>query len=65
MSSERDRSDDNPKSYILHVRMDEDTLKKLDECAAILKTSRSQAVRIAIYYLGEHNLNETNLGEVK
>lgn len=39
---------DMPKDYMLRVRMDKDTLKKLDECAEELKMSRSETVRNSI-----------------
>jgi len=47
----RGRPTDSPKTLLLRVRMDSTTLKKLDECTAILSVSRSQAVREAIKYL--------------
>lgn len=45
------RPSDNPKNYMLRVRMDEETLQKLDNCAMMLEMSRSQAVRMAIRLL--------------
>lgn len=57
-NKKRGRPTDSPKNHMLCVRMDADTLKKLDECAAILKTSRSQAVRMAIRYLKARNGGE-------
>lgn len=47
-------SDDGPKDKLLQIRMDEKTLKKLDECATIMETSRSHAVRVAINRLNEY-----------
>ena len=48
------RPTESPKDYMLRVRMDQETLKKLDECAATMETSRSHAVRIAINRLEEY-----------
>lgn len=39
---------DNPKDYMLRVRMDEKTLSKLDTVCEIEKLSRSEAVRKGI-----------------
>ena len=39
---------DNPKDYMLRVRLDKDTLEKLDECCAIDQTTRSDIVRKGI-----------------
>lgn len=38
----------NAKDYMLRVRMNEDTLQKLDECCKIKKQSRSEIVRECI-----------------
>lgn len=42
----------NPKDYMLRVRMDEKTLEKLDACCKAEKASRSEIVRKGIneYY---------------
>lgn len=53
-TSKMGRPTDSPKDYMLRVRLDEKTLKKLDECASIMETSRSHAVRIAINRLEEY-----------
>lgn len=39
---------ENPKDYMLRVRMDEETLKQLDECCSALNASRSEIVRKGI-----------------
>ncbi len=39
---------DNPKDYMLRVRLDESTLKELDECCEYNKCSRSEFVRTCI-----------------
>lgn len=39
---------ENPKDYMLRVRMDEKTLQQLDECCEELKMSRSEVVRKGI-----------------
>ena len=39
---------DNPKDYMLRVRMDQGTLKQLDECCEAEKLSRSEIVRRGI-----------------
>lgn len=39
---------ENPKDYMLRVRMDEETLKQLDECCAAENLSRSEIVRKGI-----------------
>lgn len=39
---------DNPKDYILRVRLDEHTLGKLDECCAETGLNRSEIVRKGI-----------------
>ena len=36
---------ENPKDYILRVRMDEQTLQQLDECCEAENLSRSEVVR--------------------
>lgn len=37
-----------PKSYMLRVRMDEETLRQLDECCKALGLSRSEVTRKGI-----------------
>ncbi len=39
---------DNPKNYMLRVRMDEQTLEKLDKCCEVENLSRSEVVRNGI-----------------
>ena len=39
---------ENSKDYMLRVRMNKDTLEKLDECCEIKKTNRSEIVRECI-----------------
>lgn len=39
---------DNSKDYMLRVRMNKDTLYKLDECCKIKKNTRSEIVRECI-----------------
>ena len=39
---------ENPKDVMIRVRMDEETTKKLDQCAKVLKTSKSEIVRMGI-----------------
>ena len=39
---------DNPKEYMLRVRLDSDTLSRLDEICDIRKSSRSEIVRDCI-----------------
>ncbi len=48
------RPTDSPKDYMLRVRMDEQTLQKLDDCATAMGTNRSHAVRVAINRLEEY-----------
>ena len=38
----------NPKSETLRIRVDSDTIKKLDECSLALDTNRSDVVRKGI-----------------
>ena len=42
------RLTDKPKDYMLRVRMDEETVKNLDECVEKLKLDRSKVVRKGI-----------------
>ena len=39
---------ENPKDYMLRVRMDEQTLQQLDECCGAENLSRSEVVRKGI-----------------
>jgi predicted transcriptional regulator len=39
---------DNPKTETLRVRVDKETVKKLDDCASELETTRSEIVRKGI-----------------
>ena len=39
---------ENPKDYMLRVRMDEQTLQQLDECCEAVNISRSEVVRKGI-----------------
>ena len=39
---------DNPKDTMIRVRMDKGTVKKLDECAEALETTRSDIIRKGI-----------------
>jgi len=43
------RPTDNPKTFMLRVKMDKDTLNKLDECVEIENTNRSEFVRRSIH----------------
>ncbi len=40
---------DNPKDYMLRVRLDSKTLEKLDKVCNTKKKSRSEIVRLGIY----------------
>ena len=42
------RPTDSPKTFMLRVKMDKDTLEQLDECCKIQKTNRSEFVRKSI-----------------
>lgn len=42
---------ENPKDYMLRVRMDEETLRQLDECCKALGMSRSEVARKGIEVL--------------
>lgn len=39
---------ENPKDTMIRVRMDAETVKKLDACAKALETSRSEIIRMGI-----------------
>ena len=49
------RPTENPKTEVLRVRIDKDTLSKLDTCAKIKETSRSEIVRTGIHKVYEEN----------
>lgn len=42
------RPTDSPKKQKIEIRIDEDTLNKLDECVKINKSNRSKEIRDAI-----------------
>lgn len=42
------RPTDSPKDYMLRVRMDQETLAKLDKCCEVSGKSRSEVVRQGI-----------------
>ena len=42
------RFTDNPKNTMLRVRLDDETVEKLNDCAESLNTSKSEVVRIGI-----------------
>ena len=44
---------ENPKGTMIRVRMDEETVKKLDHCAEVLKTSKSEIIRMGINKIAE------------
>jgi predicted transcriptional regulator len=49
MVAQRGRpASETPKDYMLRVRMDEETVRKLDECCENLNLSRSEVVRKGI-----------------
>ena len=49
MPAQRGRpASDAPKDYMLRVRMDQETLRQLDECCEVEKLSRSEIVRTGI-----------------
>lgn len=54
MAAKMGRPTDNPKNAMIRVRMDEDTVKMLDECADSLKSNRSEIIRAGVkkIYLG-------------
>ncbi|OJU18544.1 MAG: CopG family transcriptional regulator [Clostridiales bacterium 43-6] len=43
------RPTDSPKTFMLRVKMDKDTLNKLDECCELEKVNRSEFVRDSIH----------------
>lgn len=42
---------DNPKNFTLRVRLDDQTLEVLDQCAEAFNSSRSEIVRKGIYVI--------------
>lgn len=48
MSAKMGRPTDNPKNIMIRVRMDEETVKTMDECAKQLNTTRSEVIRTGI-----------------
>lgn len=53
LNKKRGRPTDNPKDYLLRVRMDVKTAQRLSKCASAMGVSKSQAVRLAISMLNE------------
>jgi len=43
------RPTDSPKTFMLRVKMDKDTLDKLDECCKVKNINRSEFVRKSIH----------------
>lgn len=43
------RPTDSPKTFMLRVKMDKETLTELDECCKVERTNRSEFVRRAIH----------------
>lgn len=48
-TSKMGRPTDSPKDYMLRVRLDKETLIKLDECCEAKKITRSEIVRNGIH----------------
>lgn len=53
-TSKMGRPTESPKDYMLRVRMDKDTLTKLDECCKADGLSRSEVVRKGIQEQHDH-----------
>ena len=51
MATKRGRPTDSVKSFMLRVRLDNETLEKLDACCEHLETTRSDVVREGISLL--------------
>ncbi len=49
---------DNPKNETLRIRVDADTIKKLDDCSEKLETNRSEVVRKGIDMVHESLKNK-------
>ena len=45
------RPTDSPKNVMMRFRIDDETLRKLDECSKILKISRSEVLRAEVHRL--------------
>ncbi|WP_432407991.1 CopG family transcriptional regulator [Wukongibacter sp. M2B1] len=43
------RPTDNPKNTMLRIRMDNETLRKLDKCRKVFDTNRSDMIRKSIH----------------
>ena len=48
MAAKMGRPTDNPKNTMVRVRVDDETLKILDECVDNLNLNRSEVIRIGI-----------------
>ena len=48
MNAKRGRPTESPKTTMVRVRMDEETVKMMDECAEKLNTTRSDIIRTGI-----------------
>lgn len=48
MSPRTGRPTDSPKNTMVRVRMDDESIRMLDECTNILKISRSEIIRSGI-----------------
>ncbi|MEI3066495.1 hypothetical protein [Phascolarctobacterium faecium] len=48
MNAKRGRPTESPKTTMVRVRMDEETVKMMDECAEKMNTTRSDVIRTGI-----------------
>lgn len=48
MNAKLGRPTNSPKNVMIRVRMDEETVKTMDECAKQLNTTRSEVIRTGI-----------------
>lgn len=48
MNAKRGRPTESPKTAMVRVRMDEETVKMMDECAEKMNTTRSDIIRTGI-----------------
>lgn len=48
MNAKMGRPTESPKNTMIRVRMDNETVKIMDECAEILNTTRSEVIRTGI-----------------
>ena len=48
MNAKMGRPTDSPKNTMIRVRMDEETVQLMDECAKELNTTRSEVIRTGI-----------------